>query len=169
VHQQRQPQLIRGVAQASAGHNLCKMNLLFDLDGTLTDAASGITLCLQHALLRLGRQPPPVGYLRRFIGPPLRASFIQLLATDDSAVIESAVAHYQERFSAVGMYENGVYLDVPKGLAALREAGNLLWVVTSKPEVYARRIVEHFELSSLFQSVYGSTLSGEKSGKTDLG
>lgn len=166
MHQQ--PQLIRGVAQASAGHNLCKMNLLFDLDGTLTDAASGITLCLQHALLRLGRQPPPVGYLRRFIGPPLRATFVQLLATDDSAVIESALAHYQERFSAVGMYENGVYLDVPKGLAALREAGHLLWVVTSKPEVYARRIVEHFELSSLFQSVYGSTLSGEKSEKANL-
>ena len=73
------------------------MNLLFDLDGTLTDAASGITLCLQHALLRLGRQPPPVGYLRRFIGPPLRATFVQLLATDDSAVIESALAHYQLR------------------------------------------------------------------------
>jgi phosphoglycolate phosphatase len=111
------------------------LDLFFDLDGTLTDPARGITLCLQHALLALGRQAPPLEHLRRYIGPPLRGTFVDLLATDEHAVIEAAIGHYRERFSAVGLYENEVYPDVPKGLAALREAGHRLWVVTSKPGV----------------------------------
>src|SRR5882672_6578661 len=99
------------------------MDLFFDLDGTLTDPARGITLCLQHALLALGRQAPPLEHLQRYIGPPLRRTFVDLLETDERAVIEAAVGHYRERFSAVGLYENEVYPDVPRGLAALREDG----------------------------------------------
>lgn len=144
------------------------MDLFFDLDGTLTDPARGITLCLQHALHALGRQAPPPERLRRYIGPPLRGTFAELLATDEGAAIDAAIAHYRERFSAVGMYENEVYPDVPTGLAALREAGHRLWVVTSKPGVYACRIVEHFELTSLFQGVHGSELSGKNADKVDL-
>lgn len=144
------------------------MDLFFDLDGTLTDPARGITLCLRHALLALGRQVPPVEHLRRYIGPPLRGTFVDLLATNERAVIDAAIAHYRERFSAVGLYENEVYPDVPNGLAALREAGHQLWVVTSKPWVYACRIVEHFELTSLFRGVYGSELSGRNTDKTEL-
>jgi phosphoglycolate phosphatase len=144
------------------------MDLLFDLDGTLTDSARGITLCLRHALLALGRQAPPLEDLRRYIGPPLRGAFVDLLATDERAVIEAAIAHYRERFAAVGLYENDVYREVPEGLATLREAGHRLWVVTSKPEVYACRIMEHFGLASLFQGVYGSELSGKRADKTEL-
>jgi phosphoglycolate phosphatase len=144
------------------------MDLLFDLDGTLTDSARGITLCLRHALLALGRPAPPLEDLRHYVGPPLRATFADLLATDERAVIEAAVAHYRERFSAVGLYENEPYRDVPEGLATLREAGHRLWVVTSKPEPYARRIVEHFGLALLFRGVYGSELSGERADKTEL-
>jgi phosphoglycolate phosphatase len=83
-------------------------------------------------------------------------------------VVEAAVVHYRERFSTVGLYENAVYPDVPPGLAALREAGHRLWVVTSKPGVYARLIIEHFGLTALFQDVYGSELSGENADKADL-
>jgi phosphoglycolate phosphatase len=143
-------------------------DLFFDLDGTLTDSARGITRCLQHALLALGRPAPPVERLRRYIGPPLQAALAELLETDEHAVIEAALAHYRERFSAVGLYENEVYPDVPKGLAALREAGHRLRVVTSKPRVYACRIVEHFELSPWFEGVWGSELSGGNARKVEL-
>jgi phosphoglycolate phosphatase len=144
------------------------MNLLFDLDGTLTDPASGITRCIQQALLKLGRPPPPAEHLLRYIGPPLRGTFVELLATEESAMIDAAIAHYRERFAVIGMYENEVYGDVPRGLVELREAGHRLWVVTSKPQVFARRIVEHFGLTALFQGVYGSELSGENVEKTEL-
>lgn len=144
------------------------MDLLFDLDGTLTDPAVGITRCLQHALGALGRRAPPVEHLRRFIGPPLRRTFAELLETADPAIVEQAVTHYRARFSTVGLYENEVYPEVAVTLATLREASHRLWVVTSKPAVFAARIVEHFHLASLFQGVHGSELSGENSDKAEL-
>lgn len=144
------------------------MNVLFDLDGTLTDPGPGITRCIQHALVSLGRPAPATESLLRFVGPPLQQSFAEILETQDEAAVAEAVRLYRERFVASGMFENRVYPDVPLGLAALKRAGHRLWVVTSKPHVFARRIVEHFGLSGLFEEVYGSELSGENADKTDL-
>ena len=79
-----------------------------------------------------------------------------------------AVRLYRERFVPLGMFENSVYPDVPSGLETLRRAGHRLWVVTSKPHVYARRIVEHFGLSGHFEKVYGAELSGKDSEKAQL-
>lgn len=144
------------------------MELFFDLDGTLTDPAAGITLCLQHAVVRMGGQPPPTHELTRFIGPPLRATFCELLATDNAALLDTAIGHYRERFAAVGMFENAVYDGVPATLDALRDDGHRLWLVTSKPQVYARTIVDHFRLDHHFVELYGSELSGERTDKAEL-
>ena len=144
------------------------MELLFDLDGTLTDSSVGITLCLQHAIVRMGGQPPPAHELTRFIGPPLRSTFCELLATEDPVRLAAAIDHYRERFAGVGMFENAVYADVPPALDTLRARGHRLWVVTSKPEVYARTIVAHFGLEHHFAGMYGSELSGERTDKGDL-
>ena len=144
------------------------MNVLFDLDGTLTDPGLGITRCIEHALVSLGRPAPDLESLRRFVGPPLQQSFAEILETRDEGTVAEAVRLYRERFVAAGMFENSVYPDVPEGLAALKRAGHRLWVVTSKPHVFARRIVEHFGLAGLFEEVYGSELSGENADKTDL-
>lgn len=141
--------------------------LLFDLDGTLTDPAVGITSCIQHALVRLGRPAPPAASLRRFIGPPLRATFAELL-DDEGPIADEALAYYRDRFTAIGMFENGVYPDIVTGLSSLRAGGHRLWVVTSKPEVYARRIVDHFELKDFFHDVYGSGLDGQRADKAEL-
>jgi phosphoglycolate phosphatase len=144
------------------------VELFFDLDGTLTDPAAGITACLQHAVARLGGQAPPAHALTRFIGPPLRSTFCELLATEDPALLDAAIAHYRERFADVGMFENAVYDDVPAALDILRARGHRLWLVTSKPEVYARTIVTHFGLAHHFAGMYGSELSGERADKGDL-
>lgn len=144
------------------------MELFFDLDGTLTDPAAGITLCLQHAVVRMGGEPPPAHELTRFIGPPLRTTFCELLATENPALVEAAIGHYRERFADVGMFENAVYADVPAALDRLRADGHRLWLVTSKPEVYARTIVAHFKLDHHFAEMYGSELSGERVDKGEL-
>lgn len=144
------------------------MNLLFDLDGTLTDPFVGITRCIQHALSQLGRAAPPSAELSRFIGPPLRGTFAELLSTNDDAAISRAVASYRERFAAEGMLENDVYPGVGSGLEKLTADGHRLWVVTSKPGIYARKIVAHFGLASWFRETYGSELDGENSNKGDL-
>jgi phosphoglycolate phosphatase len=144
------------------------MELLFDLDGTLTDPVLGITRSIQHALVKLGRVAPETAALARYVGPPLRATFAELLDDDDPALVAQAVALYRERFSEIGLYENAVYPEVPPALAALVEAGHRLWVVTSKPHVYARRIVAHFGLRGWFTDIYGSELDGHNTDKVDL-
>jgi phosphoglycolate phosphatase len=141
------------------------MDLFFDLDGTLTDPARGIVLCFQHAFRAMGAAAPPAEELVRYIGPPLRDTLATLLATGDAAVIEAAIAHFRQRFAAEGMYENEVYPGVPEGLAKLRRAGHRMWVVTSKPEVYARQIVAHFGLAPHFERVHGPELSGLRAEK----
>jgi phosphoglycolate phosphatase len=144
------------------------MNLLFDLDGTLTDAGAGITRCIQHALEGMGATAPTAADLRWCVGPPLQRSFAELLRTDDLARIDRAIALYRERFVPIGMFENEVYPGVADGLRRLRAAGHALWIVTSKPHEFARKILGHFGLRDAFAEVYGSELSGLHADKADL-
>lgn len=144
------------------------MDILFDLDGTLTDPVVGITRCIQHALVSLGRAAPDLDGLRRCVGPPLQDSFAELLETTDEALLADAIRLYRERFKPVGMFENSVYPDVPEGLETLRAQGHRLWVATSKPHVFAREIVEHFGLARFFERVHGSELSGVNADKGEL-
>jgi phosphoglycolate phosphatase len=142
--------------------------LLFDLDGTLTDPREGITKCLAHALRRMGVEPPPLDSLTFAIGPPLRASLAKLLGTDSREAVERALAHYRERFADVGLYENAPYEGIDAALVALRDAGFALYVATSKPRVYAERIVAHFDLHAHFEAVHGCELDGTREDKREL-
>jgi phosphoglycolate phosphatase len=142
--------------------------ILFDLDGTLTDPREGITKCIAHALERLGREPPPLDDLTFAIGPPLRASLAKLLGTESGAEVERALALYRERFADVGMYENAPYEGIAQALAALRAEGLPLYVATSKPRVYAERIVRHFTLDAHFEAVHGCELDGTREDKREL-
>lgn len=102
------------------------------------------------------------------MGPPLRGTFAQLLGDSDPELLDRAIGLYRERFVSVGMFENAVYPHVAAGLRRLTSGGHRLWVVTSKPHVYARKILSHFSLSDAFVAVYGSELSGENSDKAEL-
>lgn len=144
------------------------MHLLFDLDGTLTNPFLGITNCIQYSLEKLGRTPPSPDDLRWCIGPPLRESFFSLLETDDPALADEGVALYRERFGDVGLFENEVYPGIPECLDTLQAAGYGMSVATSKPQVYAKRIVEHFELSHFFSSIDGAELDGTRTEKPKL-
>lgn len=142
--------------------------VLFDLDGTLTDPFVGITSSIQYALAKMGRLVPSADDLRWCIGPPLQDSFKTLLNTDDEAVAWEGVAHYRERYSSVGLFENTVYDGIPAALQALQESGRKLSLATSKPLVQASRIVEHFGLSTYFDALHGSELDGARSRKGEL-
>ena len=144
------------------------MNLLFDLDGTLTNPFTGITKCISYALDMLGRESPPRETLHWCIGPPLKDSFAKLLDSADDAIIAKAVAFYRERFSTVGLFENEVYDGIPEALEALQKNNHTLYVATSKPAVYAERIIAYFGLQRYFKCVFGSELDGTRSDKTSL-
>lgn len=143
-------------------------DVVFDLDGTLTDPVVGITRCIQHALSGLGESIPASSALARFVGPPLRGTFAELLDTQDEEILSRAIRLYRERYEAVGMFENAPYPDVPGALEELRSRSHRLWVATSKPEIYAKRILEHFGLARSFERIYGSELSGRNSEKSQL-
>ncbi len=141
--------------------------IFFDLDGTLTDPKPGITRSIQYALQKLDHPAiPSEDELTWCIGPPLRASFVKILGGEDHA--DRAVALYRERFSDIGLYENAVYDGIAEVLTALSQSGQKLFVATSKPHVFAERIVEHFGLRHHFEYVFGSELDGTRVDKSDL-
>ncbi len=142
--------------------------LLFDLDGTLTDPKLGIVRCIRFALEELQVACPDDDNLTAFIGPSLRGTFASLLATADALRIEQALTIFRRRFSATGLFENRVYDGVP---AMLERAGNAfvaMYVATSKPALYAERIVKHFGLDEHFRKVYGAELDGRYDDKAEL-
>lgn len=144
------------------------MAVLFDLDGTLTDPKVGIVRSILYALDRLDAAAPGEDTLDWCIGPPLAGSFVELLGTKDPARVAEAVRLYRERFSRIGIYENRVYPGIADALARLRSLDIPLFVATSKPRVFARRVVQHFEIAFLFDGVYGSELDGHLSAKGEL-
>ena len=142
--------------------------LLFDLDGTLTDNYHGISRSLLHALTTLGVRRVSDAELRHCIGPPLRVTLARLLGTDDPAVVEPALGLYRERYAVDGWRENAVYAGIDSALRALSGRGHRLLLCTSKPQVYAERIVAHFGLARYLSAVYGAELGGRLDDKVAL-
>lgn len=142
------------------------MLVLLDLDGTLTDPWDGITRSVAHALDRLGRPALDETALRSFIGPPLQDSFAGLGL--DGTGVEAAVRLYRERFAQQGLYEIRVYDGVAEALADLCAQGHRLAVATSKPTVFAQRIVEHVGLDRHLDVTVGATLDGSRRAKADV-
>ncbi len=143
--------------------------VLFDLDGTRTDSAAGIQRCTREALRRLnaedgGDRPIPAeSELGWIVGPPLRESFA-MLAGDDNA--DRMLELYRERYDTIGMFENKVYDGVAAALDQLRARGSRLFVATSKRQVDAQRVVEHFGLDHYFDGVYGAHPDGRGAEKS---
>lgn len=139
--------------------------IFFDLDGTLSDPFAGISRSIVYALERLGEDAPDEAVLRSFIGPPLLASFESLLGSERA---KEALDYYRERFGDVGWQENRPYDGIRELLESLTAKDRKLYVATSKPHVFARKIVEHFGLSDYFSTVFGSELDGRNAEKTAL-
>lgn len=140
--------------------------LLFDLDGTLTDPAEGITKCVQFALRHFGIDVPAES-LTAFIGPPLTEQFMAYAGFSRTQA-EEAVVWYRKRFSDTGIFENRVLDGIPEMLSALKAAGRVLCVASSKPTVYVERILEKFGLSGYFSVVVGSELDGRRTKKCEV-
>lgn len=137
--------------------------ILFDLDGTLTDPETGITNSVVHALRYYGIEEDPKN-CRRFIGPPLGPELQKVYGVDP---VES-VLHFREYFEDKGIYENVLYPDTIRVLEALKAAGKTLAVATSKPEVFARRVLAHFGIDQYFSAVCGASLDESKVQKPEI-
>ena len=142
-------------------------NYLFDLDGTLTDPAEGITNSLMHAQRGLGMPVSAREALFCFIGPPLIPMFKSEWGLDDAKANE-ALLYYREYFSTKGLYENEVYPGIETMLRHLKEAGARVYVASSKPEPFCEKILEHFSLLPYFNGVAGSLLNETRTKKEEV-
>lgn len=141
--------------------------LLFDLDGTITDSETGITRCVEYALNYFGLQVNDLRELSPFIGPPLLDSFKDFYHfTDEQAII--ATAKYRERYTDKGIFENELYPGIKELLAEAQQKDKTVILATSKPEIFARRILDYFGLSNYFFFIAGSGLDGSLHTKTDV-
>ena len=138
--------------------------ILFDLDGTLTDPAEGITKAVEAALNHYGITVADRAALHKFIGPPLDESFPEFYGFDAARTAE-ATEVFRAYFDRQGWRENIPYPGVEDMLRDLRAAGKRLLVATSKPEVFALRIMEHFGLVRYFDHICGAPMDNQEGAK----
>ncbi|QUR94984.1 HAD family hydrolase [Macrococcoides canis] len=142
-------------------------NILFDLDGTLTNPYIGITNSIIYSLQQMNIEAPDNSALIPFIGPPLHESYrtVYNLQDEDNA---TAIKHYRTYFSDKGMYENEVYAGIEIVLQALTAQGKQLFVATSKPTDFAIPILQHFKLDGYFNEIVGSNMDGTRTNKAEV-
>ncbi len=138
--------------------------ILFDLDGTLTDPALGITKSVAYALDAYGVAYESLETLQPFIGPPLREQFMKYTGFDVETG-EAMVKKYREYYSVTGIYENRVYDGIPEMLEKLKAAEKTLAVATSKPEKFANIILEHFDIAKYFDLCAGANMDNTRTDK----
>lgn len=139
-------------------------SLFFDLDGTIVDSSEGIFASVRYAMAKMQLEPLTDKQLRRFIGPPLSKSFEKLGLSPESAA--EGVAYYRENYRAGGIFQAQVYDGIATLLAQLgRDPEISVYLATSKPEVFAKQILEHFQLAAHFDGIYGADMAGERVAK----
>lgn len=140
--------------------------IFFDLDGTLTDSGEGIINCAILGLEHFGLPVPTREEMRVFVGPPLDQTFIKFGVPADKA--QEAIEVFRSRYRTVGKFENFPYPGIREVLQTLKAQGHRLFVATSKPEILANEVLEHFELAGFFEQIAGATLDGSRSHKADV-
>lgn len=141
--------------------------VLFDLDGTLTDPAEGITNSIIYALKKYNIEISNRGELYKFIGPPLLESFEKYYGFSKEEA-KKAVEYYREYYKNKGIFENLLYDGCDDLLKELKDEGLLLIVATSKPEVFAKKILEYFDIEKYFTFIAGSNLDGSRAKKGEV-
>lgn len=141
--------------------------ILFDLDGTLTDSGSGITNSVAYSLRKYGIEVTDRTELYKFIGPPLKESFEKYygFSAEEAA---KAVGYYREYYVDKGLFENAVYEGIEELLQAIQDSGKIAIVATSKPEIFARRILEHFHIAKYFIYIVGANMDETRTKKEEV-
>ena len=140
--------------------------IIFDLDGTLTDSAEGITNSVKLVMEHFGIPVPGMDVLRTFVGPPLHDMFIKHGVPEDR--VEEAIQVFRSRYLTIGKFENKPYPGIPEMLQALKDDGHTLYVATSKPEPQAIEILTHFDLAKYFDCICGASLDRSRVDKEDV-
>ena len=141
--------------------------VLFDLDGTITDSAAGIINSVIYALGKYGITVSDRSELNKFLGPPLEESF-EIYFGFSKTEVKNVVKYYREYYRDKGIFENLVYEGFEDLLKSLKANNKTLIVATSKPEAFARQILDHFDISKYFMYIAGSNFDGSRTKKDEI-
>ena len=115
----------------------------------------------------MGIEEQDLTKLEPFIGPPLLESFAEYYGfTVEQA--RQGVDYYREYFSEKGVFQNQLLEGVPKLLISLKTNGKVICVASSKPEVFVRMILEHFQVDSCFDYICGGSMDESRISKEDV-
>lgn len=142
-------------------------NILFDLDGTLTDPGIGITNAVSYALNKFGISVNERTELYKFIGPPLMQSFSEFYGLSENEC-RDGVKYYREYYSTTGLYENSLYDGITDMLSALKSHGYKIVLATSKPDKFSIEILKHFNLYHFFDFISAATMDETRCEKSDI-
>lgn len=140
---------------------------LFDLDGTVTEPKEGITKCVQYSLNFFDIEENDLDKLECFIGPPLHKSYQMFYGLSEEESFE-AVRRYRERYNDIGIYECNLFKGIDDVIKYIYENGGRVCLATSKPEVYAIRLLEYYKLDKYFKCVTGSLMDGGRTEKAEV-
>lgn len=147
--------------------NMQYKNILFDLDGTLTDSGPGIRNAVRHALHRFGIEENEKEKLDRFIGPPLYDSFQRFYGIDPETA-KNGENYFREYYRDIGIFENSLYDGITDCLSNLKSAGLRLYIATSKPDFMAEKVATHFDIKKYFDGIFGAKPDMSISSKKDV-
>ena len=141
--------------------------ILFDLDGTITESGPGIMNSVAYALEKMGYEEKDREKLKRFIGPPLTDSMMKYygMSEEDAA---KAVRYYREYYTEKGIFENKIYDGVQEVLSDIKNSGRKIALATSKPELFAKQILDYFNLTEYFDFIGGATMDSSRNTKGDV-
>lgn len=141
--------------------------ILFDLDGTISDSAPGITSSLGYMFEKMGREVPGPEELLAWVGPPILESF-RVRAGMDEVESAQALAIYRQHYLEKNAQGSPIFAGVPKILRAIHRAGVPLALATSKPEFPASVILDNGNLTQYFRVIAGSSIDEIRSAKKDV-
>lgn len=144
-----------------------KKYILFDLDGTITDSGEGIKNSIKYSLNKIGKEENRQEVLNSFIGPPLSDSYIKYYGVSKNEADE-LIKFYREYYTTKGIYENFLYDDIKIVIEKLKESGNIIILATSKPELFAKKVIEYHNLTKYFDFIAGATLDGKIGHKDEV-
>lgn len=133
-------------------------HIFFDLDGTITDSAPGITNSIMYARRKWGLPVGPRADYLKFIGPPMPQSYEEFWGFSHEDAVRF-LADYREYFGEKGLFENEVYSGMTELLKALKAAGKHLYIATTKPTGFSRQIAERFGFALYFDMISGSSMT----------
>lgn len=138
-------------------------SLGFDLDGTICNSLEGIDNSYRHVLKSLKLEG--ANNYRSAIGKPLILG-LESLGIPKS-LSEEGVRLFREYYAESGIFEAHLYPGIRELLLRLHAADIPLYIVTAKPTLYAKKVIDHFELAHLFQSVNGLEMNSQPVSKIE--